>query len=110
MAHLSAGNFPSERLMVFSAVILQRHRMIKKGSDIRRVMEKRMEKWSNDDFDTLVEEAVGCDKTLRSQEHMNNKEHFVNVFTRLMLQELPCDGYQIDQKVSCYHLAISYPG
>ena len=86
VAHLSAGNFPSERLMVFSAVILQCHRMIKKGSDIRRVMEKHMEKWSNDDFDTLVEEAVGCDKTLRSQAHMNNKEHFVNVFTRLMLQ------------------------
>ena len=86
VAHLATGNFPSERLMVFSAVILQRNRMIRNGNDIRRVMEKRMDKWTNDDFDTLVEEAVSCDRTHRTQTRRNDSDHFVAVFTRLMLQ------------------------
>ena len=86
VAHLATGNFPSERLMFFSAVILQRNRMIRNGNDIRRVMEKRMDKWTNDDFDTLVEKAVSCDRTHRTQTHRYDSGHFVAVFTRLMLQ------------------------
>ena len=86
MSHLAAGNFPSDRLMVFSAVILQRNRMVRKGSDIRRVMEKCLEMWSNDKFDALVEEAFKCDKTLKTRAHKVNNDHFVSVFTRLMLQ------------------------
>lgn len=34
VAHLASGNYPSERLMVFSTVILQRTRMVRKGTDI----------------------------------------------------------------------------
>ena len=85
VAHLATGKFPFKRLMVFSA-ILQRNRMIRNGNDIRRVMEKRMDKCTNDDFDTLVEEAVSCDRTHRTQTHRNDSDHFVAVFTRLMLQ------------------------
>lgn len=44
--------------MVFSAVLLQRNRMVKKGFDIRRVVERRLKMWSDDEFDPLVEEAV----------------------------------------------------
>ena len=69
VSHLAAGNFPLDILMVFSAIILQRDRMVRKGSDIRRVMEKRLERWSNDKFDALIEEAVKCHKTLKTRAH-----------------------------------------
>lgn len=45
-----------------------------------------MDKCTNDDFDTLVEEAVSCDRTHRTQTHRNDSDHFVAVFTRVMLQ------------------------
>ena len=51
--------------MVFLAVILQHHRMVRKGADIRRVINDRLSKWSNE-FDMLVEEAVWCDSTLKT--------------------------------------------
>ena len=41
LSHFSAGNYPSERLIVFS-LILQRDRMVRKGSDVRQVIEKRL--------------------------------------------------------------------
>jgi hypothetical protein len=40
VSHLAVGNFSSERLMVFSGTVLQRNRMVRKGSDIRRVVER----------------------------------------------------------------------
>jgi hypothetical protein len=43
ISHLASGNFPSERLLVFSGVCLQCSRMVKKGLDIRRVLKRRME-------------------------------------------------------------------
>ena len=85
MSHLAAGNFPSERILVFSTVILQRNRMLKKGSDIRRVIDERMSKGCNDEFDVLVEEAARCDATLNSYTYKASDDHFISVFTRLML-------------------------
>lgn len=61
MSHLAVGNYSSERLMTFSAVILQHSRLVRKGCDIRRVLERRMTMWINDEFDHLIEEAVKCD-------------------------------------------------
>lgn len=42
ISHLAAGNYLSERLMVFSVVILQCNRMLRKGSDVRRVVERQL--------------------------------------------------------------------
>ena len=87
VSHLVAGNYPSERLIVFSSVLLQRDRFVRKGIDIRRVIERRLKLWSDEEFDQLVDEAVRCDKTLRfPHTHTGNDSHFVSVFTRLMLQ------------------------
>ena len=85
VSHLAAGNFPSERLMVFSTVVLQRDRLVRKGLDIRRVLERRLVLWSNEEFDLLVDEAVRCDRTIRVNIHKVTEDHFVSVFTRLML-------------------------
>ena len=68
--------------MVFLAVILQHHRMVRKGADIRRVINDHLSKWSNNEFDMLVEEAVWCDSTLKT--HFSRADD-VSVFTRLML-------------------------
>ena len=86
MSHLAVGNYPSERLIVFSAVTLQRNRMVRKGKDIRRVLERCLTMWTNDEFDYLVEEAVKCDKSTRAQTPRADDNHLVTVFTRLMLQ------------------------
>ena len=85
MSHLAVGNFPSKRIMVFSAIILQCNCMVKKGSDIRRVIDERLSKWCNDEFDVLVEEAARCDTTLKSYTYKTSDDHFISVFSRLML-------------------------
>ena len=72
--------------MVFSAVILQYNCMVRKGKDIRRVLERHLTMWTNDEFDYLVEEAVKCDKSIRPQTPTADDNHLVTVFTRLMLQ------------------------
>ena len=59
--------------------------MVKKGADIREVMEKRMERWTNDEFDVLVDEAVACDKAIKIRAYKEDSDHFITVFTRLML-------------------------
>ena len=85
-SHLSIENFSSDRLTVFSATILQRDRMIRKTVDIRRVLERRMRMWKNEEFDLLLQEAVRCDKPLRNScKGEIDKQHIVKVFTRLML-------------------------
>ena len=63
--HLAVGNFPSERVLVFSSVMLQRDRMVHKGADIRRLLDWRIGQWRDGHFDLLVQEAVRCDSGLK---------------------------------------------
>jgi hypothetical protein len=84
---LAEGTYSSERLMVFSAVMLQRDRLVRKGIDIRRVLRRRMGMWQDGEFDLLVEEAIRCNKSLRRTTSPKAAEtHLVSVFTKLMLQ------------------------
>ena len=62
--------------------------MVMKGSDIRRVIDERLSKWCNDEFDVLVEEAARCDATLKSYTYKARDDHFISVFTRLMLFDM----------------------
>ena len=38
--HLAVVNFPSERVLVFSSVMLQRDQMVRKDADIRRLLDR----------------------------------------------------------------------
>ena len=79
--YLANGTFPSERLMVFSAVTLQRIHTVRKGSDIRKVLDRRLEMWSRDEFDPLVDEAIRCDRPIRVCVPQVTNDHFVSVFS-----------------------------
>ena len=66
IGQVAAGNYTSDHVIVFSALILQRDKMITKSVDVRQVMERRMKLWSENHFDLLVQEVVRCDKSWRS--------------------------------------------
>ncbi len=59
--HLTLSNFPADRVLVFSAVMLQRDRLVRKAVDIRRVLERRLKMLANEEFDTLMNESSRCD-------------------------------------------------
>ena len=85
--HLAVGNYPSERVLVFSSVMLQRDRMVRKGADIRRLLDRRITQWRDGLFDILVQEADRCDKGLKhSCGARLSEEDIVRIFSRLMLQ------------------------
>ena len=69
--------------------MLQRDRLIRKGSDIRQLLERRLSMWSSDQFDVLLQEAVRCDRSLcnsyRSASR-NDAGHLTRVFAKLMLE------------------------
>ena len=54
VALLSNGSFISERLIVLLGVILQRDTMVIKGTDIRRLLKRRMEMWRLEHYDELL--------------------------------------------------------
>ena len=72
--HLAVGNFPSERVLVFSSVILQHDRMVHKGVDIRRFLDQRVDQWHDGHFDLLVQEADRCDSGLKHSHRANIDE------------------------------------
>ena len=83
--HLVAVNFPSERLIVFSSLMLQRDRnvIVKKVCDIRRLLERRLTLWGEEKFDVLLQEACRCDKALKSRyRKLNDDSHIASVFSR----------------------------
>ena len=85
--HLAVGNYPSERVLVCGSVILQRDKLVKKGADIRRLLERRIILWQQDNFDVLLQEAERCDKTFqRTRNRTPNQDAVVQVFSRLVLQ------------------------
>ena len=50
----------SERLLVFSRLILQRDPMIKTTRIVRALIGRRLEDWENSKFNNLLQEAKRC--------------------------------------------------
>ena len=87
VSQVAAGNYSADCLFVFSSLMLQRDRMIRKAADIRRVLERHMKMWRNGDFDLLLQEAIKCDKLFKHTQKLDiDNGHIVKVFTRLILQ------------------------
>lgn len=74
-----------ERLICLTLLLLQRDPIIKKGCDICRTFEKRMEMWRAGYFEALLHEAQRCDAALCVRRYRHDDEHSARVFTRLML-------------------------
>lgn len=85
VSYLSTGVYSSARLLLFLSVVLQRDRSIRKGLDIRRVIERRLSMWQEGAFGTLVHEAVRCNKCLSNQSLNHTTSHIATIFTKLML-------------------------
>lgn len=77
---------PSEKIFFLCSTVLQRDKMIKNGSDIRRLIKRRLDMWNNALFDELIQEAIRCDRQLPASKQPLDEEHKTRIFTRLVLQ------------------------
>ena len=66
--------------------MLQRDRFMKKGNDIRRLLERRLSLWNEEKFDVLLQEAVRCNRALKHRNKPHDSAHVDKIFTRLMMQ------------------------
>ena len=86
---LSRQSTPSERVIVFVAVLMQKDKMVKKGAEIRRLLARRVREWRQERFPELIQEYQRCAKQL-SKSHVANsersKDHVLRVFSNLMLR------------------------
>ena len=59
------NNNSDKRVLVFSSVMLQSDRMVHKGADICRLLDRHVDQWHDGHFDLLVQEADCCDSGLK---------------------------------------------
>uniref|UniRef100_A0A1X7UF79 Tesmin/TSO1-like CXC domain-containing protein n=1 Tax=Amphimedon queenslandica TaxID=400682 RepID=A0A1X7UF79_AMPQE len=85
---LAQKQHSSERLILFTSVMLQRDKMVKKAGDIKRIIDKRLFMWLREDFDVLVQGAIRCDRhfQLSTKNKHLSPDHITKVFTRLIFQ------------------------
>ena len=82
---LVSGNMKSERLIVFCSVILQRDQAIKKGADIRCLLNHRLDEWRQGMFKELVHELIRCVNHLKRPRFDNTSDnHTLKIFSQLM--------------------------
>ena len=78
---LAIGNHSSERVLVFSAVILQHDWMACTGGDIHRLIECWLSWWKDGNYDALMQEASRCDRALRSSHGCALEDVILFMFT-----------------------------
>ena len=83
---LGEGKEQSERLLCFTSLLLHRDVMIKKTSDVRRILTKRMDLWKSEQYEALLYELERCEAQNHVQRpHKVDEAHAIRVFSRLML-------------------------
>ena len=82
------SNIPSERLLVFSSLILHRDNKVRHSKDVKITIENRMEEWSAEKFQPLVQSFKRCtqfsSKAVRTQK--SDPEEKLRAFAK-MVQE-----------------------
>lgn len=83
---LAKNNHPSERVLVFVSVMLQRDIMVKQARDIRLLLNQRLEMWKANEIDSLINGAIHSDKHLITRGGKNDMNHIIKVFRGLMVK------------------------
>ena len=83
--YFALGQYPAECCLVFSSVVLQRYRIIKKGNGICHLVEKWLKLWHKEKFDFLIQEGVRCDHSVCSTHHksQDHTDRIVKLFLSL---------------------------
>ena len=56
--HLAVFNYSSEHVLVFSSVILQCDKVVRKGTDIHCLLDRHIQLWQEEKFDLLLQEVL----------------------------------------------------
>ena len=83
---LARGVERSERVLAFLSVVLQCNPMVRKGTDIHRLLCRHLKEWKEEKFESLVCDTERCAQQLTRPRKKDDKDHTVAVFTRLMLR------------------------
>ena len=83
---LGRGSSQSERVLVFLSAMLQWDPKVWKGTDICRLLDRRLQNWKKCNFENLVTEVEWCSRQLHRSGIKDKNDHYVMVFTRLMLR------------------------
>ena len=66
---------------MFGKLILQKDKNIKKSTDIRRLIKRRLQMWKDDQLEQLIQEAELCDKKLPKSVAKMSDEKVIHVFS-----------------------------
>lgn len=88
IGHLVKSDYPSERTLIYVAVMLQREKNVKQAKDITRLLDRRQNLWAEDNFDILITEAMKADHSLHNsynrKNYNDNNDYVTKNFTRLI--------------------------
>ncbi|CAH0407375.1 unnamed protein product [Chilo suppressalis] len=86
--HLTKSTYPSERVLTFAAVILQRDKNVRKTKDVLRLLDRRLKLWTDERFEELITESIKADKSLRNAGNRKRDDQDTKTFTRLIREAL----------------------
>ena len=71
---------------MFLSPMLQRDPMVRRGTDIHRLLARRLQHWKEHCFEDLVNETERCTRQLPRSRFKDEKDWCVKVFTHLMFR------------------------
>jgi hypothetical protein len=82
---------PSEWIIICQATLLQRSKGVTQSADIKRLLQRRVEMWRNNEFEALVQEAERCNKELQAASRAKrgkprDKDQTASIFMKMIFQ------------------------